>query len=89
MTETPAAAPIVLVAGETGLRVGRILSARPRQALRVEVRGEDGVPLVARMEREAIQLTLSAVAETLVQAEQLVQAARSSSPTRPRSRPRR
>ena len=76
MTETPAAAPIVLVAGETGLRVGRILSARPRQALRVEVRGEDGAPQVQRMEREAIQLTLSAVAETLVQAEQLVRAAR-------------
>jgi len=70
-----AQAPMVLVAGESGLQVGRVVGDRPRQALRVEVRDAGGVAQVCKVERESIQLALNATASRLDEAESFVQSA--------------
>lgn len=67
---------VVVVQGEAGLRVGRVLSDRPRQPLRIEVEGNAGQTQIVKVEREALVLQLHATVADLTHALDLARQAR-------------
>ena len=65
----------VVVQGQAALCVGRVLSDRPRQPLRIEVEGSDGAAQIVKVEREALVLQLHATVADLAQAQALARQA--------------
>ena len=65
------AAPLVLVAIQGALRLGRVVGERPRLPVRVQWRDDTGQPQVTKVERSAIALRLTAPAADLAEVDAL------------------